>query len=212
MYAIVEQGGHQYRIAPGDRLVVDRLSAEVGSVVALQPVLFVEDGDSAVVGTPAVEGARVAALVVAHRLGNKLRVFKYKPKKRHRRTHGHRSRITELRIEALLGKGEPLPEAPVAAEKPPAAPRPARRRGAAGPTSEAAGPAAAPSAKESPHSQARSAGEGASTGKRPRRAPAAETAAPDEETTTAESAGSGEAGETRSRRSKKPPADDFTEV
>jgi large subunit ribosomal protein L21 len=208
MYAIVEQGGHQYRIAPGDRLVVDRLSAEVGSVVALQPVLFLEDGDSAVVGTPAVEGARVAALVVAHRLGNKLRVFKYKPKKRHRRTHGHRSRITELRIEALLAKGEPLPEAPVAAEKAPAPARPARRRATA-PSAEAVSKTAAPAEEET---RAKPAAAGTTAGKRPRRAAAAEAVPDEEPATTAEPAGSGEAGETRSRRGKKPPADDFTEV
>ena len=112
MYAIVQQGGHQFRVSPGDRLVVDRLTAEVGSVVALEPVLLVHDGSEATVGTPIVDGTRVAAVVVSHTQGKKLRVFKYKPKKRYRRTMGHRSQLTELRIEAVVAAGEDLPAAP----------------------------------------------------------------------------------------------------
>jgi large subunit ribosomal protein L21 len=116
MYAIVQQGGHQYRVSPGDRLVVDRLDAEIGSVVALEPVLLLQgEAGEATLGSPVVDGARVAAVVVAHAKGRKLRVFKYKPKKRYRRTHGHRSHLTELRIEALLAAGEPLPEIAVVA-------------------------------------------------------------------------------------------------
>jgi large subunit ribosomal protein L21 len=136
MYAILQQSGHQYRVSPGDRLVVDRLSAEVGSVVALEPVVLVQNDDGTQVGTPVVDGARIAAVVVSHRKGAKIRVFKYKPKKRYRRTHGHRSLLTELRVEAVLAAGEPLPEAPVAAARPapaaeaPAAPK-ARSRGRA---------------------------------------------------------------------------------
>jgi large subunit ribosomal protein L21 len=114
MYAIVQQGGHQYRVSPGDRLVVDRLEAAVGSVVALEPVLLVQgDAGEATVGSPIVDGARVAAIVVNHTKGRKLRVFKYKAKKRYRRTQGHRSHLTELRIDSLLAAGEALPEAPV---------------------------------------------------------------------------------------------------
>jgi len=154
MYAIVQHGGRQYRVAPGDRLLVDRLGAEVGSVIALGPVVLVHDGDSATIGAPAVEGARVAAVVVAHRRGRKLRVFKYKAKKRYRRTIGYRSQLTELRVEALLGKGEPMPtaaapevvaapEAPEAApaEKPKPAPRRRRPRAEAQPAEVASAPA-----------------------------------------------------------------------
>lgn len=116
MYAVVQQGGHQYRVRPGDRLLVDRMSVDVGSLVELAPVLVLADDASVTIGTPAVEGARVAARVVAHANGPKLRVFKYKPKKRYRRTRGYRSRLTELRVEAVLGPGEPLPEIAPAAE------------------------------------------------------------------------------------------------
>jgi large subunit ribosomal protein L21 len=132
MYAIVQQGGHQYRLAPGDRFLVDRMAAEVGSMIALEPVLLLGDADGAGSGIDAAAGARVAAVVVGHRLGRKLRVFKYKSKKRYRRTQGHRSRYTELRVEALLTAGQPLPDAPAAAAAPRVeeeeAPAPKRRR------------------------------------------------------------------------------------
>jgi large subunit ribosomal protein L21 len=133
MYAILQQSGHQYRVTPGDRLVVDRLSAEVGSMVALEPVVLLANDDGTQVGTPVVDGVRVAALVVSHDKGAKIRVFKYKAKKRYRRTHGHRSAITELRIEAVLAAGEALPQPkpkakPAAKADEPAAAKPARAR------------------------------------------------------------------------------------
>ena len=117
MYAILKHGGHQYRVAPGDRLLVDRLTAEVGSRVTLEPVLLIADGDAiADVGAGAVSGAHVLATVVAHRRGRKLRVFTYKPKKRHRRTLGYRSQLTELLVEEVApGGGKP---ATVRTEKP----------------------------------------------------------------------------------------------
>lgn len=119
MYAILQQGGHQYRVSPGDRLLVDRLPAEVGSVVSLEPIVLLHDGETATFDAGALAGARVSATVVRHPRGTKLRVFKYKPKKRYRRTHGHRSNLTELRVDALLGKGEKAPV--VKADKAPAA-------------------------------------------------------------------------------------------
>ncbi|MFN2452523.1 MAG: 50S ribosomal protein L21 [Candidatus Dormibacteria bacterium] len=111
MYAILQQGGHQYRVSPGDRLLVDRLPAEIGSVVSLEPIVLMHDGETATFGAGELSGARVSATVVRHPRGTKLRVFKYKPKKRYRRTHGHRSNLTELRVDALLSKGEKPPVA-----------------------------------------------------------------------------------------------------
>lgn len=124
MYAILQQSGHQYRVSPGDRLLVDRLAADVGSVVALEPVVLVQgDEGSPTVGTPVVDGVRVAAVVVSHRKGAKIRVFKYKPKKHYRRTHGHRSLLTELRVEAVLAAGEALPKPQAPAEASSTSPR-----------------------------------------------------------------------------------------
>jgi large subunit ribosomal protein L21 len=194
MYAILQQSGHQYRVSPGDRLLVDRLAAEVGSVVALEPVVLVQGDDGTQVGTPVVDGVRVAAVVVSHRKGAKIRVFKYKPKKRYRRTHGHRSLLTELRIEAVLAAGEALPERKVEkaekAEKPaPAAPKRAKRAtaAAAAPAAEAEAeaetpaaetPAAAAPAAEAPAAEAPAAAE------TPAEAPEAPEATPKRRTRT----------------------------
>jgi large subunit ribosomal protein L21 len=124
MYAILQHGGHQYRVASGDRILVDRIPVEVGSVVTLESVLLLGDGAETDVakGTP-VE-ASVTATVIAHRRGRKIRVFSYKPKKRHRRTLGYRSQLTELLIDEVgRGKAEAKPKA---APKRAAAPKAAK--------------------------------------------------------------------------------------
>ena len=83
MYAIVKTGGHQYKVAVGDRLNVEKIPAEAGAEVALSEVLMVSGEDNQVtVGTPIVAGATVRARVVDQHRGEKLIVFKYKPKKR----------------------------------------------------------------------------------------------------------------------------------
>ncbi len=110
MYAVVRHGGHQYRVSPGDRLVVDRLGAEVGDVVGLAPVLLLSDADGVEVEPSSLEGVRVAATVAGHRRGTKIRVFTFKPKKRHRRTLGFRAELTELVVDRFVASGEPLPE------------------------------------------------------------------------------------------------------
>jgi large subunit ribosomal protein L21 len=111
MYAILSHGGRQYRVSAGDRLLVDRLAAEVGSVVALEPLLLTGgDGEKTTHGKD-LDGMRVAATVVAHRRGRKLRIFKYKAKKRSRKVAGYRSDLTELRVESILAKGAAMPRA-----------------------------------------------------------------------------------------------------
>ncbi|MGA9775030.1 MAG: 50S ribosomal protein L21, partial [Candidatus Dormiibacterota bacterium] len=132
MYAIVQVGGRQYRAAAGSRVLVDRLQVEAGAPIVLDDVrmLVAEDGDASAteVGTPKVDGARVSATAVSHLRGPKVVVFKYKPKKRYRRTRGFRAELTELRIERVLRKGEveePV-ETPSAAVVP--APKTPRRR------------------------------------------------------------------------------------
>jgi large subunit ribosomal protein L21 len=116
MYAILQHGGHQYRVASGDRILVDRIPVEVGSTVTLESVLLIGDGAETDVAKGSPVEASVTATVIAHRRGRKIRVFSYKPKKRHRRTLGYRSQLTELRIdEVARGKAE---EKPKAAAKP----------------------------------------------------------------------------------------------
>jgi large subunit ribosomal protein L21 len=102
MYAVIETGGKQYRVQPGDTLLVERLEAPVGGQVELDRVLMVApDSGPPLVGRPLVAGARVRARVVAQEKGRKVIVFKFKAKTRYRRKQGHRQRYTRLTIEEI---------------------------------------------------------------------------------------------------------------
>jgi large subunit ribosomal protein L21 len=102
VYAVVETGGKQYRVAVGDRIAVERLEAEPGTEVTLERVLLVEQDGDVKIGTPIVDGARVIANVDAQSKGKKLIVFKMRPKKRYRRKTGHRQLITNLTIKDIV--------------------------------------------------------------------------------------------------------------
>lgn len=106
IYAIIETGGKQYKVTPGQTVDVEKLSAEEGSTVQLDKVLMIADGDKTTVGSPLVEGARVMATVNKNGKGKKVIVFKYKPKVRYRRKNGHRQPFTSLSIDKILGPGE----------------------------------------------------------------------------------------------------------
>ena len=101
MYAIVRTGGHQYKVAVGDELNVEKLPVEAGEQVELNEVLMVSSDDQVTVGDPLVAGARVTATVVDQHRGDKIIVFKYKPKKRYRRKMGHLQDLTRLSINAI---------------------------------------------------------------------------------------------------------------
>lgn len=100
MFAVVQTGGKQYNVTENDVLKVEKLSANVGDKVNLE-VLLVSDGKNTVAGTPTVAGAQVVAEVVAHGKGDKIVVFKYKPKKNVRTKQGHRQPWTELKIVSI---------------------------------------------------------------------------------------------------------------
>ncbi len=100
-YAIVEDGGKQYKAVEGAFIDVDHFPAEAGEEIDLERVLLVADGEKVTVGAPLVTGAKVAATVVAQIRGPKVVVFKYKPKKRYRVRQGHRQDYTRLRIDAI---------------------------------------------------------------------------------------------------------------
>jgi large subunit ribosomal protein L21 len=102
MYAVVEINGKQYRAEKGATLTVDRMEADPGTILDLGKVLLVS-GDEIKVGTPYVEGASIKAVVVDEIKGDKIVVFKYKPKKDYRRTQGHRQPYTVLKIEEIVG-------------------------------------------------------------------------------------------------------------
>jgi large subunit ribosomal protein L21 len=112
MYAIVATSGKQFRVTEGDRIVVDRASANVGQTVKLDSVLMVGGDDKPMVGTPFVQGAAVEATVVNHRSGDKIIVFKFQARKRRRRKIGHRQQLSELRIGAIRAPGNPPPRPP----------------------------------------------------------------------------------------------------
>jgi large subunit ribosomal protein L21 len=102
MFAIVEAGGRQEKVAPGDVVVVDRLTAEAGTEVTFDRVLLVENGVGQVVaGTPYVRGASVTGVVEAQTKGKKIRVFKMKRRKQYRRTRGHRTLQTRVRVQSI---------------------------------------------------------------------------------------------------------------
>ena len=103
-YAIVEDGGKQYKAVEGGTIEVDRFPAEIGEQLDLERVLLVADGDTIQVGAPLVTGATVQATVVSQVKGPKLVVFRYKPKKRIRAKTGHRQKYTRLQINAIVVK------------------------------------------------------------------------------------------------------------
>jgi large subunit ribosomal protein L21 len=103
VYAIIESGGKQRRVAPGGLVVLERIEGEAGSQVELSKVLLVADGDQVKVGNPYLQGASVLTEIVRQGRGPKITVFKFKRRKRYRRTQGHRQaqttvRITEIRV------------------------------------------------------------------------------------------------------------------
>jgi large subunit ribosomal protein L21 len=103
MYAIIETGGKQYRVQPGDTIAVERLAGEPGEVLELDRVLLVSGDDAQTrIGTPSVPGARVRAEVVEHKRADKIIVFRYKSKVRYRRKTGHRQHLTRLRITDIV--------------------------------------------------------------------------------------------------------------
>jgi large subunit ribosomal protein L21 len=107
MYAIVETGGKQYRVKPGDTVAVEKLAGEPGEILDLDRVLLIAgNGDRETrVGSPGVAGAVVRAEVLAHFRGEKIIIFRYKSKVRYRRKTGHRQSLTRLRITDILLDG-----------------------------------------------------------------------------------------------------------
>ena len=103
MYAIIQSGGRQVRVAPGETVDVDHFTADAGEEVSVTTVLFVaKDGGDVVAGTPFVNGARVVAVVEGESKGPKIRVFKKKRRTGMRRTRGHRSVYTRLRVKEIV--------------------------------------------------------------------------------------------------------------
>jgi len=108
MYAVIENGSKQYRVAEGDVIEVEKLSAEVGDKVQIDRVLMM-GGKTVTVGTPVIEGAQVTAVVEGHGRGDKVIVYKHK--KNYHKKQGHRQDFTRLRIDKITAKGQTKAEA-----------------------------------------------------------------------------------------------------
>ena len=102
-YAIIEHGGKQYRVSPGDVLLVERTAADLkpGDPILFDRVVMLSAGDSVRVGSPLVAGAAVRSSVIAAERGPKLIIFKKKLRKGYRRTNGHRQNYYRVRVEAI---------------------------------------------------------------------------------------------------------------
>ncbi|MCG6942441.1 MAG: 50S ribosomal protein L21 [Thiohalocapsa sp.] len=103
MYAVIETGGKQYRVAEGDKLRVEKLDAEAGTSVDLDKVLMIADGDSVKLGKPFIEGGKVTAEVAGHGRHDTIKIIKFRRRKHHLKRQGHRQWFTELKITGIAG-------------------------------------------------------------------------------------------------------------
>jgi large subunit ribosomal protein L21 len=162
MYAIVKTGGKQYRVERGQQLVVERLAAAEGADVALEPILY--RSEEAVFDKAGLKDVKVTAKVLAHVRGEKLRVFKFKPKRGYKRRTGHRQDLTRIevteisagRAKAAKATATPASAKPAGAEAKAASAKPTAEK------AKAAKPAAAKAA--APASEAKTSKEKAADG------------------------------------------------
>jgi len=106
MYAVIKTGGKQYRVSPGDVMVVERLAGEPGAKVDFDQVMMLGDGEAVTVGAPLVEGASVAATLIETRKGEKVKIFKKTRRQGYRRTRGHRQLESVLQVTAIAAGGK----------------------------------------------------------------------------------------------------------
>lgn len=101
MYAVIKTGGKQYKVAPGDMVRVERLSAKPGDTVEIKDVCMVADGDTLTVGKPMLATAMVTAEVVGEGRGEKIIIFKHRRRKGFRKTNGHRQDFTTIKVKEI---------------------------------------------------------------------------------------------------------------
>lgn len=102
MYAVIETGGKQYRVAPGDSLLVEKLEGEPGTAVEFDKVLAIGGDDGGLKTGEALSGARVKASIQNQDRAKKILVFKFKRKKQYKRTIGHRQHLTKVVIDEIV--------------------------------------------------------------------------------------------------------------
>jgi large subunit ribosomal protein L21 len=101
MYAVIQSGGKQYRVAEGDTIRVEKLVADEGAAVELDRVLLVANGEDVKIGAPYLDGGKVTATVKAHGRGKKVKIIKFRRRKHHMKRQGHRQAYTELKITGI---------------------------------------------------------------------------------------------------------------
>ena len=106
MYAVIKTGGKQYRVQPGDTIVVEKLAGDAGAELKLDSVLMLGGDNGVTVGAPLVSGAFVGATLIETRKGEKIKIFKKTRRQGYRRTNGHRQMESVLRITGIDGAGE----------------------------------------------------------------------------------------------------------
>jgi large subunit ribosomal protein L21 len=121
MYAIVEIAGQQFKVSRGNKVYVNRLDANEGSKVEFNKVLLIDADGKVQIGTPSIDGAKVAATVLSHLKGDKVIVFKKKRRKGYQTSNGHRQQLSQILIQGVLGKGETLKDEIVVEKKAPQA-------------------------------------------------------------------------------------------
>ena len=104
MYAVIKTGGKQFKVAEGDVLKVEKLTADVGKTLNLNSVLTLVDGDKVTIGTPMITGASIDATIVSHGKGDKVKIFKMNRRKGYRKSQGHRQSFTEIKIDKIAVK------------------------------------------------------------------------------------------------------------
>lgn len=102
MYAVIETGGKQYRVAPGQTIDIDTIAGEIGAAVEFDRVLALSNEAAGLVLGDSLKSARVKATITAHGRGDKVLVFKFKRKKQYKRTIGHRQNYTRVKVDEIV--------------------------------------------------------------------------------------------------------------
>ena len=110
MYAVLNSGGKQYKVQPGEILKVEKISGDVGSPVTFDRVLMFADGENVSIGQPLLDSVSVEGHIVEQGKAKKIIVFKYKRRKRFRRKNGHRQEFTAVQIDSIKAKGTKAPK------------------------------------------------------------------------------------------------------
>lgn len=100
-YAVIEAGGKQHRVQPGETLKIEKLEVATGSSIDFDKVLMVSDGDNVIIGEPYVVGGKVTAEVISQGRHDKIRIIKFRRRKHHMKQMGHRQWFTEIKITAI---------------------------------------------------------------------------------------------------------------